>query len=143
MLLLGFPHLKMVLLGQVLIQNVLVAATADLPGLLGVELCPPSPSSDGATYLVPASAVADAPPGGSQQQVTSGRRSSVPFPPEQFDRVLGRRPRRREDAARQRGAHCEEWPFRNYEPLNQRQEISRFPKTAAQGIWPGEILFMA
>lgn len=34
-------------------------------------------------------------------------------------------------------------PFKNYEPLNQSLEISRFPKTAAQGIWAGEILFMA
>lgn len=33
-------------------------------------------------------------------------------------------------------------PFKNYEPLNQGLEISRFPKTAAQGIWAGEILFM-
>lgn len=29
----------------------------------------------------------------------------------------------------------EGWSFRNYEPLNQRWEDSRFPKTAAQGIW--------
>lgn len=33
-------------------------------------------------------------------------------------------------------------PFKNYEPLNQSLEISRFLKTAAQGIWAGEILFM-
>lgn len=33
-------------------------------------------------------------------------------------------------------------PFKNYEPLNQSLEISRFPKTAAQGIWAREILFM-
>lgn len=53
-------------------------------------------------------------------------------------RVEAAAPGRREDAVRREG-----WALRNYEPLNQRLEISRFPKTAAQGIWPAEILFMA
>lgn len=139
-LLLQFDRLKNVLLVQAVIQNVVLAATVAL--FCGYLVRPGPSSSTGRMFLLVARSSSSSP-------VAEGARfcfhlSSLMacWGGQGGGRSAGP-PAQREDAAQQRAVRSERWPFRNYEPLNQRLEISRFPKTAAQGIWPGEILFMA
>lgn len=75
-----------------------------------------------------------------QQQVTRDRRRLVLFPAECLDHVLAVG---RSVVGPPVAAPRERWPLRNYEPLNQRLEISRFPRLLHKESEPREILFMA